>query len=151
MKTKNLNKLFVSFSQKVSYAAGHPSAFFIALVIVVVWAISGPIFGFNDTWQLVITTGTTIVTFLMVFLIQSTQNRDTAALQLKLDELIRITDGAHTFLLDLEELSEADLEKIRKQYERIASVARAKIKNGEDDTGHADIDVNEICLRGKDE
>ncbi len=134
--------LFVKLSQKVSYATGHPAAFFLALGTVVVWAITGPIFGFNDTWQLVINTGTTIITFLMVFLIQSTQNRDTAAMQLKIDELIRVTEGAHTVLLDLEELSEKQLEKLRTEYENIARTARRQITNGQSDTGIPDVDIS---------
>ena len=139
-----MKKIFIKFSQKISYLTGHPMAFVLALAIVIIWAITGPIFGFNDTWQLVINTGTTIVTFLMVFLIQSTQNRDTAAMQLKLDELIRVTQGAHTILLDLEELSEDDLEKIRKQYEDIAAKARLKIKEGKSDAGKASIRVSHL-------
>lgn len=139
------DKMFVKFSQKVSYIAGHPSAFAIALGIVLIWAVTGPIFGFNDTWQLVINTGTTIITFLMVFLIQSTQNRDTAALQLKLDELIRTTIGAHTILLDLEELGEDQLEKFRKEYEQIARAAREGIIRGEDDTGMPDVNIRLLC------
>lgn len=142
MKTNNL---FVLLSQKVSYATGHPVTFFLALGTVVVWAVTGPIFGFNDTWQLVINTGTTIVTFLMVFLIQSTQNRDTAALQLKLDELIRVTEGAHTVLLDLEELSEDQLETFRKEYEKIAAASRANIRRGETDTHTPEVDISILC------
>jgi low affinity Fe/Cu permease len=137
--------LFTVLSQKVAYYSGHPATFFAALGVVVLWGASGPIFGFNDTWQLVINTSTTIITFLMVFLIQSTQNRDTAALQLKLDELIRATDGAHIVLLDLEELSEEHLEKIRSQYEKLAQDARRDIKNGKVDTGPAPIDIKAIC------
>ena len=90
----------------------------------VVWAVTGPMFGFSDTWQLVINTGTTIVTFLMVFLIQNTQNRDTAAIQIKLDELIRAIEGAHNALLDLEEMEDCDLERIRRDYEALATAAR---------------------------
>jgi low affinity Fe/Cu permease len=142
--------LFTVLSQKAAYYTGHPSTFFCALGIVVLWGASGPIFGFNNTWQLVINTATTIITFLMVFLIQSTQNRDTAALQLKLDELIRATNGAHTVLLDLEELSENDLEHIRRQYEELARKAREGIKNGKTDTGPVPIDIKAICERGKD-
>ena len=96
---------------------------------------SGPIFGFDNTWQLAINTGTTIVTFLMVFLIQNTQNRDGAALQLKLDELIRAMDGAHNSLLDLEELSDADLARIRAGFEALAREAREDLERGIGDTG----------------
>ena len=142
MKTNNL---FVLLSQKVSYATGHPVAFCLALLTIVIWGVTGPIFDFNDTWQLVINTGTTIVTFLMVFLIQSTQNRDTAALQLKLDELIRVTEGAHTVLLDLEELSEDQLEKFRKEYEKIAAIGRANIRKGESDTNAPEVDIAVLC------
>ena len=140
------NNLFVLLSQKVSYATGHPAAFFLALSTVVVWGVTGPIFGFNDTWQLVINTGTTIITFLMVFLIQSTQNRDTAALQLKLDELIRVTEGAHTVLLDLEELSEDQLEKFRNEYEKIAAQARIDLKAGKTDSANRpEVDITMLC------
>jgi low affinity Fe/Cu permease len=96
-----------------------------AVGIIVIWAVTGPIFAFNDTWQLVINTGTTIITFLMVFLIQNTQNRDTAAMQIKLDELIRVTKGAHNVLLDLEEHEEGEIEQIRNDYEQIATTARS--------------------------
>lgn len=139
--------LFTVLSQKASYYTGHPAAFFSAFAIVILWGVTGPVFGFNDTWQLVINTGTTIITFLMVFLIQSTQNRDTAAMQLKLDELIRTTSGAHLILLDLEELSESDLEKIRDEYEQIASKARKALKAGKTDTGIRPIDINDIMER----
>ena len=139
--------LFTVLSQKASYYSGHPAAFVSAFGIVLLWGVTGPIFGFNDTWQLVINTGTTIITFLMVFLIQSTQNRDTAAMQLKLDELIRTTQGAHLILLDLEELSEEDLEKIRDEYEQIASDARKALKQGKSDTGKRSIDINDISAR----
>ena len=103
---------------------GHSLAFLLAVIVIVGWAVTGPFFGFSDTWQLVINTSTTIVTFLMVFLIQNTQNRDSTAVQLKLDELIRAIAGAHNSLLDLEELEEQDLERLRAVYEELARRAR---------------------------
>lgn len=105
-------------------ATGRPAAFVLAGTTVAVWAVTGPVFGFDNTWQLVINTGTTIVTFLMVFLIQNSQNRDTVALQLKLDELIRVAKAADNRLLDLEELDGAELEERRRAYERLAEAAR---------------------------
>jgi len=104
------------------------------VAIIVVWIITGPLFGFSDTWQLVINTGTTIITFLMVFLIQNTQNRDTEAIQVKLDELIRATRGAHNALLDLEELEEENLDEFRAKYQALASAARAQLGRGFKDT-----------------
>jgi low affinity Fe/Cu permease len=117
---------FPVFARWMANAAGKPATFVIALFIVILWAVTGPIFGYSDTWQLVINTGTTIVTFLMVFLIQNTQNRDTQALQLKLDELIRVTKGARNRMLDLEEMDEDDLERFREIYEELANEARSK-------------------------
>lgn len=140
----NFEKVFVRLSKTASYYAGHPAAFGAAATLVIGWALSGPLFGFGETWQLVINTTTTIITFLMVFLIQSSQNRDTAALQLKLDELIRVTEGAHNILLDLEELNEHELENIRKRYEEIADEARNNITHGKPDTGVANIDIDRI-------
>ena len=119
--------IFTRFSKRVSQAVAHPAAFAAALGIVVIWSVTGPLVGWSDTWQLVINTGTTIVTFLMVFLIQNTQNRDTAAMQVKLDELIRAIEGAHNALLDLEELDEKELEAIREQYESLARKARERL------------------------
>lgn len=136
--------LFTMMSKKASYYTGHPAVFFGACAIIILWAATGPLFGFNDTWQLVVNTGTTIITFLMVFLIQSTQNRDTAAMQLKLDELIRVTDGAHVILMDMEELSEDHLERIRDHYEDIARRARAALKQGKNDTGAPKIDMTDM-------
>jgi low affinity Fe/Cu permease len=116
---------FGRFATGAARAMGHPLAFLLAVLIIVGWAITGPFFGFSDTWQLVINTSTTIVTFLMVFLIQNTQNRDSTAVQLKLDELIRAVEGAHNSLLDLEELEEGQLERLRAVYEELAQRARA--------------------------
>ncbi|MCF7750513.1 low affinity iron permease family protein [Bacillus subtilis subsp. subtilis] len=118
-----LRRVFNLVAKKASHAAGTPWTFLAAVAIVVVWAASGPLFKFNDTWQLVINTGTTIITFLMVFLIQHSQNADTAAMQIKLDELIRVTGEANNELLNLEELDEERLEEIRSQYERMAREA----------------------------
>jgi len=128
----------VAYSQFAKSAArfcGRPRIFTLALAIVLVWLVTGPIFGFSNTWQLVINTGTTIVTFLMVFLIQNTQNRDTEAIQVKLDELIRATKGAHNALLDLEELEEESLDAFRQRYQTLAAEARANLSLGEQDTG----------------
>jgi low affinity Fe/Cu permease len=134
-----VTKLFSRVAKWTAHATGHPAAFGIAALIIVVWAVTGPLFGFSDTWQLIINTGTTIATFLMVFLIQNTQNRDTAALQLKLDELIRVTDGAHNALLDLEELTEDEQSRVRTRYEEIAREARAGLRKGEKDTGRPEV------------
>jgi low affinity Fe/Cu permease len=116
--------LFTRLSQATARWAGKPQVFFLALSIIVIWGLSGPVFGFNDTWQLVINTSTTIVTFLMVFIIQNSQNRDTAAMQIKLDELIVNLKGARQELLDLEEIDEDKIENIRQDFERRAKTAR---------------------------
>lgn len=123
---------FTRFARWTSRAAGHPATFATAVAIIVVWGLSGPVFGFSDTWQLVINTGTTIVTFLMVFVIQNSQNRDSEAIQVKLDELIRAIDGAQNQLLDLEELEEKEIERLRKQYRKLAADARNGTGNGSD-------------------
>ena len=130
---------FNRFAKAVSRATGHPATFVAAIVVVLLWLLTGPLFGFSDTWQLVINTGTTIVTFLMFFLIQNTQNRDSVAMQLKLDELIRALHGAHNALLDLEELTEGDLEKVRADYEGLARSAREELAKGQRDTGSPQI------------
>ena len=122
----HIDTLFNLVAKRASRAAGTPWVFCQALAVVAAWALSGPVFGFNDTWQLAINTGTTIVTFLMVFLIQHTQNADTAAIHLKLDELIRATREADNILLDMEEMDERELEAIRKRYEALADMARRK-------------------------
>jgi low affinity Fe/Cu permease len=115
---------FTHFTRWSSRAAGTPFAFVSAVAIVIVWGVTGPLFGFSDTWQLVINTGTTIVTFLMVFAIQASQNRDSEAIQVKLDELIRSIEGAQNSLLDLEELEEDEIERLRKKYRGLATDAR---------------------------
>ena len=119
---------FVRFAQWVSHATGRPLAFFLALATILIWGLLGPLFGYSDTWQLVINTGTTIITFLMVFVIQNTQNRDTIAMQIKLDELIRVTGKARNILLDLEELDDQTLEALRLDYEALASKAKSRAK-----------------------
>ena len=121
--------------------AGRPSAFGLAVAVILVWICTGPFFGFGDTWQLVINTGTTIVTFLMVFLIQNTQNLDSEAMQVKLDELIRAVDGAHNVLLDLEQLEEDELDSIREKYQRLAARARDDLRQGNLDTGSPTTDL----------
>ena len=123
------------FAKAAARFCGRPRVFVLAVVVIAIWVVTGPIFGFSDTWQLVINTGTTIVTFLMVFLIQNTQSRDTEAIQLKLDELIRATQGAHNALLDLEELEEGKLEAFRVKYQALAAAARAELGHGANDTG----------------
>jgi low affinity Fe/Cu permease len=115
---------FTRFAKWTAHATGRPAAFIIAGSVIAVWAVTGPIFHYSDTWQLVINTGTTVVTFLMVFLIQCTQNRDSEATQVKLDEIIRAIGKAKNELLDLEELEEEDLDKIKETYEEMARVAR---------------------------
>jgi low affinity Fe/Cu permease len=131
---------FDRFAKWIAQFAGHPVAFAAALALIGLWLVSGPLFGFSDTWQLVINTATTVVTFLMVFVIQNTQNRDGAAIQIKLDELVRAVDGAHNGLLDLEELSEAEIEAFRKKYLRLAEDARAEIRRAQSDTGTPQIE-----------
>jgi low affinity Fe/Cu permease len=126
---------FTRAAKAASRAAGRPATFIIAVTVILLWAITGPIFQFSDTWQLVINTSTTIITFLMVFLIQNTQNRDTEALQIKLDELIRSMENAHTVLLDLEELDDEELDLIRNDYLELAKKARAALRRGKKDTG----------------
>jgi low affinity Fe/Cu permease len=126
--------LYSRLAKQASRFCGKPIVFVMALVTIIVWIITGPIFRYRDTWQLVINTATTIITFLMVFLIQSSQNRDTQAIQIKLDELIRATHGAHNALLDLEELEEHELDAFRAKYEEIAAKARLLVNDGRLDT-----------------
>ena len=126
-------------TRAVSSALGRPAAFAIAALSVILWAASGPFFDYSNTWQLVVNTSTTVVTFLMVFVIQNTQNRDTAAIQIKLDELIRVTQGAHNAILDLERLDEAQLQEYLRRYEELAAAARKRLANGQLDTDAPDI------------
>ncbi|MBB5210403.1 low affinity iron permease family protein [Microbulbifer hydrolyticus] len=126
---------YSKLAKSAAHFCGRPKIFAAAVGIIVFWALSGPIFGFSNTWQLIINTITTTVTFLMVFLIQNTQNRDTEAIQVKLDELIRATRGAHNALLDLEELDEQTLQEFLRRYEHLATVAREELAHGESDTG----------------
>jgi low affinity Fe/Cu permease len=130
---------FGNLTRAVSTALGRPAAFAVAALSVILWAASGPLFDYSNTWQLVVNTSTTIVTFLMVFVIQNTQNRDTAAIQIKLDELIRATQGAHNAILDLEQLDEEQLFRYLKRYEDLAAAARARLAAGRIDTGSPDL------------
>jgi low affinity Fe/Cu permease len=133
------SSLFTRFSKATARTTGSPVTFAVALAVIVVWAVTGPIFHWSDTWQLVVNTGTTIVTFLMVFLIQSTQNRDAEAVHVKLDELLRISPGAHNVLLDLEELDEQELDRLRAIYCKLAEEARRGVSAGRSDEGVPDI------------
>lgn len=127
----------MGYSRIANWAArisGRPATFVFAVSVILMWIVTGPLFHFSDTWQLVINTAITIITFLMVFLIQNTQNRDTEAMQVKLDELIRATKGAHNALLDLEELEEEQLDLFRSRYSKLARDARAGLLKGDSDT-----------------
>ncbi len=140
MKPTKSTSRFTRFAKWTASATGHPSTFVFAVLVIVAWATTGPIFGFSDTWQLVINTGTTIVTFLMVFLIQNTQNRDSEAIQVKLDELIRVMEGAHNALLNLEELDEKELDLIRVNYLKLAEEARKDLQQWKFDTGVTEVE-----------
>ncbi|OQP58441.1 low affinity iron permease family protein [Niastella populi] len=129
-----LSALFQKMSVKITKATGSPLAFSIALIVVLIWGITGPVFGFSDTWQLVINTGTTIITFLMVFIIQQSQNKDTTAIQLKLNELIACNERASNRLVDIEDLTEEELEKIRKFYVKLSALAE---KEGDVSSSHS--------------
>jgi low affinity Fe/Cu permease len=126
---------FTRLAKATARVTGRPSTFTLAVGVILAWLVTGPLFRFSDTWQLVINTGTTIITFLMVFLIQATQNRDAEAVQVKLDELLRATSGAHNALLDLEQLEERELDMILAGYGRLAEGARADLRRGDLDTG----------------
>jgi low affinity Fe/Cu permease len=135
MRPPKTKSRFTRFAKWTARVSGRPVAFKLAVLIILAGVITGPIFKFSDTWQLVINTGTTIVTFLMVFLIQNTQNRDSEAIQIKLDELIRAVKGARNALLDLEELEDEELDRIRNHYRRIAEHARHNLRAGNRDAG----------------
>jgi low affinity Fe/Cu permease len=122
---------YAHFAKAAARLTARPGAFILSLLVVAAWALSGPLFGYSDTWQLVINTGTTIVTFLMVFLIQNTQTRDTEAMQVKLDELIRANQDANDALIDLEELEEAELKRFHARYQALANAARTRLMNEE--------------------
>lgn len=141
MRPPSRTSRFTRFAKWTSRITGRPSTFVIAVGVILVWAITGPIFKFSDTWQLVINTSTTIVTFLMVFLIQNTQNRDSEAIHVKLDELIRAIEGAHNALLDLEDLEDKDLDRIRATYEKLAKSAREELRKGNVDTAVEEVEA----------
>jgi low affinity Fe/Cu permease len=129
-----MTDMFSRFARYTERQAGKAHTFALAVGLIIIWAVTGPIFGFSDTWQLVINTGTTIVTFLMVFLIQHSQNRDTQAIQLKLDELIRVNKEAHNNLMNLEDMSENEIETLKKAFARLAehhNVAKTRAKRKE--------------------
>ena len=146
MPVRHSGSWFTRFAKLTSRTAGHPGAFSAAVALIVLWGLSGPLFHFSDTWQLVINTGTTIITFLMVFLIQNSQNRDSQAIQVKLDEIIRSIEGAHLALLDLEELEDPDLQRICHDYRELARRAREDLKEGKSDT-----DVREVGTTHREE
>jgi low affinity Fe/Cu permease len=146
-----VREAFTTFARRVASVAGSPWAFLLALGVVVTWAVTGPLFGFSDTWQLVINTGTTIVTFLMVFLIQHDQNRDTKVLQLKLDELVAAHKGASNHLIDLEDLSEAEIQDLERRFRILAERTKGR-KNGAtsvEDVRRADEGAPKGASRGR--
>src|SRR5262249_34115846 len=136
--------LFHRFARGSARVTGRPWAFGLALATITLWGVTGPLLHFSDTWQLVINTATTIVTFLIVFLIQSTQNRDCAAVQLKLDELIRASAATHNALLDIEELSERELDRIKAAYEHLAAQTREDLRAGKSDLGSAEVSTRTL-------
>lgn len=131
---------FVTFSRRLAILSGRALTFVTALSLIIIWALTGPFFDYSDTWQLVVNTATSVITFLMVFLIQNTQNRDTEAIQIKLDELIRATRGAHNALLNLEDLDDRHLEEFRKKYQHLALKAKRELESGTMDTDVPDIE-----------
>jgi low affinity Fe/Cu permease len=145
-----MKHMFTRFAQWTSQKAGHPMAFVVAVLAIIIWAATGPIFRYSDTWQLVINTGTTIITFLMVFLIQNTQNRDMIAVQIKLDELISCMKLAQNNLLDLEDMDEDQLTQIKEQYGRQAKIARQETMGSEPEiTDKLEQEQEEISRKGE--
>lgn len=140
----NLSRDFSQLSKWASQATGKPATFALAFSVIIIWACMGPFVGFSDSWQLVINTSTTIITFLMVFLIQNSQTRDTMAVQIKLDEIIRALEGAHNVLLDLEELDSNELESFQRTYQKLAGQARKNLKLGKSDTG---VEATQNCIK----
>ena len=132
--THPTGSFFKRLSRATSRAAGRPLTFSLAVFVLLIWAATGPVFGYSDSWQLVINTGTTVVTFLMVFLIQNTQYHDAEAMQVKLDELIRAVQGAHNSVVDVEDLSDEELDRLRRRYATLAEQARERAKLGQSDT-----------------
>ena len=128
----SITEQFAGLAKATARKSGHPVTFGLALLVIIAWAVTGPVFHYSDTWQLVINTGTTIVTFLMVFLIQNTQNRDSIAMQIKLDELLRAVKGAETAMADLEDLTQEELDAFREHYADIAATARARMRHAGD-------------------
>ena len=141
-----VNSYFTRLAKWSAWRSGRPGAFMLAVLVVLVWLVTGPIFNYSDTWQLVINTGTTIITFLMVFVIQNTQNRDSAAIQIKLDELIRAVEGAHNSMLNLEELEDEELETLRHRYISLAEKAKQAIERGKKDLGCPELDKEEEAI-----
>jgi low affinity Fe/Cu permease len=140
---------FTQLAKWTSRTCGHPVSFAIAVGVIVVWAVTGPLFNFSDTWQLTVNTGTTIVTFLMVFLIQNTQNRDAVAMQIKLDELIRALKGAHNELVDLEEMDVEELEHMKAHYTHLAERARSKLRTRPKDKAEDQAETGKARGSGK--
>ncbi len=148
-KPNALSRAFCAVANWVARASGRPGAFAVAAGTIIVWGLSGPIFGFSDTWQLLINTGTTIVTFLMVFLIQHTQNRDSEALHIKIDELIRATKNANNAMIDLEELEADQLDRVRATYTRLARAARGGTQSGKQGTEVIDSQIEQAADPGQ--
>ena len=142
-----MSERFAALANKAATLAGNYVTFLLALGIVLLWAIAGPLFGFSETWQLVINTGTTIVTFLMVFLIQNTQNRDTQAMHIKLDEIIRATKGTHNAILDMEDMDEDELARQHARYLALAEQAREVLKRGGQDVDTPPVEAVSDSLR----